>query len=542
MSHLLHVWEVPRPASVADAVAIRGRLQREGAAPSPRFALLAARLTARHPDIDASDDDDADPGVWTDGPLAANGRGPVFGIGIQAHAAEAVVPFVVATARALGLVVLDEESGLVFLPDGRVLGQRPSVAAPPPPPPPDRALTRAEVLQALHRALGPRLVAAGFGPAEGDADYQRAMPAARVVVKFDCESRAPEHQVSVHTSLVVPGTQPLALVQLLAPRPHIVTVRDHELAAAAGIVWPRTAPTHGSPAIIETPDELQGLCAHWQQRLEAVLLPLVERCRDLRGLEQVLREQPDAFGPQRVSLALSAACGRTDLGAMAQRLIDRSNSNWHDDTREWLAFLQSPPSVDLGPPLQDAAAAMQALPLLREGRPVLPAGPEGLGPAFAEQPVTSRFVGTRYVVYGVDQGGTTAHVQQRHLAALPCTPAQLHAQALANLAARADSGWRLQAEGPLQRLHLDGRHDAGLLLLDALWQGPLAAQMPGGALAAIPADDELLCCDVAAPGGLAALRARIAQRQAAGAALLSQAVFYRRDGRWEALPPPRGAG
>lgn len=525
-------------------MAIRSRLQREGAAPSPRFALLAARLTARHPDIDASDDDDADPGVWTDGPLAANGRGAVFGIGIQAHAAAHVVPFVVATARALGLVVLDEESGLVFLPDGRVLGQRQAAAAAPPPPPPDRALTRAEVLRALHRALGPQLAAAGFGPAEGDseADYQRAMPAAWVRVKFDCESRVPEHQVWVSLRLIIPGTQPPALVQLLAPRGHIVSVQDDDLAAAAGIVWPRTSPTYGSPAIVETPAELQALCAHWQRRLEAVWLPLLERCRDVRGLEQVLREQPDWFGPQRVSLALSAACGRSDLGAIAQRLIDRSHFNWHDGTREWLAFLQSPPSVDLGPPLRDAAAAMQALPLLREGRPVLPAGPEGLGPAFDEQPVTGSFVGTRYVVYGVDQAGTTAHVQQRHLAALSCTPAQLHAQALANLDTKVAAGWRLQAEGSVQRVHLDGRHEAGLLLLDALWQGPLAAHMPGGALAAIPADDELLCCDVAAPGGLAALRARIAQRWTAGAAMASQTVFYRRDGRWEALPAPRDAG
>ena len=80
------------------------------------------------------------------------------------------------------------------------------------------------------------------------------------------------------------------------------------------------------------------------------------------------------------------------------------------------------------------------------------------------------------------------------------------------------------------------------MLLDALWQGPLAAHTPGGALAAIPGDGELLFCDVATPGGLAALRARVAQRRAEGATIPSQAVFYRRDGRWEALPAPRDAG
>jgi hypothetical protein len=393
MSHLLHVWESPLPASVAEAVAIRTHLQREGAAPSPRFALLAARLTARHPDIDADDDDDADPGVWTDGPLAANGRGPVFGIGIQAHAAAAVVPFVVATARALGLVVLDEESGLVFLPDGRVLGQRPAPEAPPPPP--DRALTRADVLQALHQALGPRLAAAGFVPEEDEYDYQLAMPAARALVKFECESRSPQHRVSVCLRLVMPGTQPLALLQLLAPHRIGFGVLDHEPAAAAGLVWPGASPAYGAGSFIETAAELQSLCEHWQRRLDGALLPLVERCRSLRGLEQVLREQPTCFGPQQASLALAAAFGRTDLAALARQLDARTTHQWHDSTRDWLAFLQAAPTVDLGPPLSDAALALRAMPVLREGRPVLPAGPDGLGPAFDEQPVTRHFVGTR---------------------------------------------------------------------------------------------------------------------------------------------------
>lgn len=370
----------------------------------------------------------------------------------------------------------------------------------------------------------------------------RPLPAARLAVTFGCESRTPAHEVWVHTRLVMPGSQPLALLQLLAPDAIGFGVNHGELAAAAGLVWPRPSHTDGMPAIVETPDELQALCAHWQQRLDAVLLPLVEQGRSLRGLEQLLREHPLWFGPQQASLALSAACGRSDLPAMAEQLIARSTIHWHDSTRDWLAFLQAAPTVDLGPALSDAALALKAMPVLREGRPRLPPGPEGLGPAFDEQPVTSRFVGTHYVVYAVDQAGTPAHVQQRHLAAAQRTPKDLHAQALANLRARAAEGWRLQAEGPLQRLHLDGRHDAGLLLLDELWQGPLAAHTPGGALAAAPADGELLCCDVATPGGLAALRARIAQRRAEGGPLLSRSVFYRREGRWEAMPAPRGAG
>jgi len=192
MSHLLQVWESPQPSSVADARTICQRLQREGAAPSQRFARLAASLTARHPDIDADDTDDG--GVWTDGPLAANGRGAVFGIGIRAHAAPAVVPFVVATAGALGLVVLDDESGLVYLPDGRVLGQRAAVPAPTEPP---AALTRGQVLQALQQSLAPQLEAAGLRAGPDGRSYVGTTAAARVRVSFDCETREPKHTVSV---------------------------------------------------------------------------------------------------------------------------------------------------------------------------------------------------------------------------------------------------------------------------------------------------------------------------------------------------------
>ena len=330
----------------------------------------------------------------------------------------------------------------------------------------------------------------------------RPLPAARLAVTFGCESRTPAHEVWVHTRLVMPGSQPLALLQLLAPDAIGFGVNHGELAAAAGLVWPRPSHTDGMPAIVATPDELQALCAHWQQRLDAVLLPLVEQGRSLRGLEQLLREHPQWFSLQQASLALSAACGRSDLPAMAEQLIARSTIHWHDSTREWLAFLQAAPTVDLGPPLTDAVLALRAMPLMREGRPVLPAGPEGLGPAFDEQPVTRRFVGTHHVVHAVDEGGTGAHVQQHHVAALQRTPQQLHEQAPANLSARAAAGWQLQADGPLERLHLDGRHDACLMLLDALWRGPLAAHTPGGALAAIPGDGERLFCDVTTPGGL----------------------------------------
>ena len=71
------------------------------------------------------------------------------------------------------------------------------------------------------------------------------------------------------------------------------------------------------------------------------------------------------------------------------------------------------------------------------------------------------------------------------------------------------------------------------------WDAQLAAQTPGGALAAVPQPGMLLYCDVAAPRGLPELRARVEQATATSADTLSRKVFYRSRGAWEALPDPR---
>jgi Bacterial Ig domain len=101
-----------------------------------------------------------DDGAWATVMVGADThpQGPVIGIGVRTHALDSVVPFVVECARALGLVVLDDQAGHVYLPDGRTLGPNgpvaPRNAAAPVGPQPPR---RAEILQALHAALGPML-------------------------------------------------------------------------------------------------------------------------------------------------------------------------------------------------------------------------------------------------------------------------------------------------------------------------------------------------------------------------------------------------
>ena len=123
MSYVLHFWDKPVPTTVAEADQIHTRLSAERTAQNPQFIELAKRLTERYPCITTleEDDDGLEQGAWSDGPLDGETDGPVYSLGVQPSMLGQVVPFVAATAGALGLVVYDMQAAEVHLPDGKVL-------------------------------------------------------------------------------------------------------------------------------------------------------------------------------------------------------------------------------------------------------------------------------------------------------------------------------------------------------------------------------------------------------------------------------------
>lgn len=120
MSYVVHCWDFPIPKTLADAVRLCGELQDRSRPQNSLFLHLARQLTARHPCIMELDDDD-EGAVWTDGPLDGASDSGVYSLGIQWQHLEAVQPFVVETATALGLVVFDDQQGAAYLPGGSVL-------------------------------------------------------------------------------------------------------------------------------------------------------------------------------------------------------------------------------------------------------------------------------------------------------------------------------------------------------------------------------------------------------------------------------------
>jgi hypothetical protein len=126
MSYRVDVVDMPAPLSYEEALGLRDELAREqderAAAsgqrfepPAERMATLHRTLTGRFPCIC---DDDAGP--WSDGPLINNFGREVATLGISFSRVEEVLPFLIASANAQGMWVLDAQDEKLHLPDGTV--------------------------------------------------------------------------------------------------------------------------------------------------------------------------------------------------------------------------------------------------------------------------------------------------------------------------------------------------------------------------------------------------------------------------------------
>jgi len=94
------------PDDTAAWAAVDGLIEQQGPRPTV-FHDLYDRLTARYPCMCAVPDDQIDDTVWSDGPLINNFGHRAGVLGMSYSRVGEVLPFLVETANALGLVVFD---------------------------------------------------------------------------------------------------------------------------------------------------------------------------------------------------------------------------------------------------------------------------------------------------------------------------------------------------------------------------------------------------------------------------------------------------
>jgi hypothetical protein len=81
-------------------------IDEQGPTPSV-FQELHDRLTAKYPCMCSVPDDQIDDTVWSDGPLIDNFQHRAAVLGMSYSRVDEVLPFIIETANALGLVVFD---------------------------------------------------------------------------------------------------------------------------------------------------------------------------------------------------------------------------------------------------------------------------------------------------------------------------------------------------------------------------------------------------------------------------------------------------
>jgi uncharacterized protein YtpQ (UPF0354 family) len=133
------------------------------------------------------------------------------------------------------------------------------------------------------------------------------------------------------------------------------------------------------------------------------------------------------------------------------------------------------------------------------------------------------------VAYVMDVGDHLQYIQYRHLQDSGANESELHSHAVHNLTVLAKK-LRIEPHGKMFAVFLEGNFEASLILIGGLWDGSLARTVTAGFVAAIPARDILVFCDLASVEGITQLRQVVARANEGGDHLLT-AVLYRRQGQ-----------
>jgi uncharacterized protein YtpQ (UPF0354 family) len=133
------------------------------------------------------------------------------------------------------------------------------------------------------------------------------------------------------------------------------------------------------------------------------------------------------------------------------------------------------------------------------------------------------------VAYVMDVGDHLQYIQYRHLQDSGANESELHSHAVHNLTVLAKK-LRIEPHGKMFAVFLEGNFEASLILIDGLWDGSLARTVTAGFVAAIPARDILVFCDLASVEGITQLRQVVARANEGGDHLLTP-VLYRRQGQ-----------
>ena len=294
MSYIVHLWQRPVPASLAQAEATLRELRpqlRFGDEDSVR-ALLAAIDAALA--IDGCADD-----FWTESP-DADTSDSVLSLSPALAELTVVLPAIHAAARQLGWVVLDPQSGEVLLPSGKVLSRSEPRIEPPEPTPSANLDTSPAARKAwLKRSLAPMFARRGWRVGQGEVCFDKTWPCVHAQIHLDTQGQATmRHGVWLRMRLP-PRLRPAqdadggpALVlslEVLARQHGLKFIHDGQAGAIIG--GEAGSPTYGLPCA--GADDAARRLEELQALYDGAVLDWLDSLNTLDELERWANRVPD---------------------------------------------------------------------------------------------------------------------------------------------------------------------------------------------------------------------------------------------------------
>jgi hypothetical protein len=308
MSYTVQIWEKslahPLLANIDAAVQLVEELLEAHPGQNPKFMALVERLTQRYPCLndmpvpDGADEIDFNQLAWTDGNIDGQFDDAVFVLGINTSIVDEVQPFVIQEATALGLCVLDEQAGEAYLPGGRVLSVPRLADAPVEPNQDDDELPKTrEVLRIIFERLTPLLTQHGYKARKGNRTFKRIHPGGwhEIVVGSASDHWPTCCEIEIYastrihpiTDLVCAVTRPELSREWVEEQPTgIAAQRNWMDDEAGGFIQSNTKNYK-----VHNLTEIEAVIAHLSVKLKTRLLPLLQQCETLEGMEGQLNPE-----------------------------------------------------------------------------------------------------------------------------------------------------------------------------------------------------------------------------------------------------------
>lgn len=350
MSYVLQIWKQPAGLSTPDSVEAVARqldeLHANASGGDERFIKLVQVLTGHFPCIcseEAQQIPESD-WAWTDGPLDGRTSSAVYNIGLASGRLKEVTRCVVTESRQLGLNVFDEQAAIVYLADGSVLGATELSSGQDQ----DDAPEGPELGQIVFDRLAPLLIGHGFKARKSDRSFRRSHP--RGWQEIDVSSWYMGFSINSYGR----DNPVIELINTVAWQKPPQDIVRYGVYYAGQPIWmdEKADFLERGMYVVSRYSELEKVVEHAYAKVAGRLLPILERCTTIEGLDQLFNTPPitesiffKGYRSGVFNLAIAHLAGNPSFDRLCSE-IDENTANVKDnalnglDTRKLIAHFR----------------------------------------------------------------------------------------------------------------------------------------------------------------------------------------------------------